>query len=202
MKRFTRFAALLLVGVLALAFLTGCGASDTTKKKAVLTALQSAAKKPENKNYTVIEDKELAAAKTQYIFEQFKLEGGEPYDEKRIEEDYQKVLRYRETENDDDIITCLAVYEPDWSEQYGVILIEMPRKADKTSTWNKAGEVIFASMWGYKAYSKQTLTVAISIIKDVKLTEEQEEPKDYMLVFAKQPVGEGGGEDGGGIIVM
>lgn len=206
MKKLKKFAALLLAGALVLSVLTGCGASDTTKKKAVLTALQSAAKKPENENYTVIEDKELAAAKTQYIFEQFKLEGGEPYDEKRIEEDYQKVLRYRETENDDDIITCLAVYEPDWSEQYGVILIEMPRKADKTSTWNKAGEVIFASMWGYKAYSKQTLTVAISIIKDVKLTEEQEEPKDYMLVFAKQPVGEGGGEgggeDGGGIIVM
>lgn len=190
MKKLKKFAALLLAGALVLSVLTGCGASDTTKKKAVLAALQSAAKKPENGNYTVIEDKELAAAKTQYIFEQFKLEGEKPYDEKRIEEDYQKVLQ-------DDIITCLAVYEPDWSEQYGVILIEMPRKADKTSTWNKAGEVIFASMWGYKAYSKKTLTVAISIIKDVKLTEEQEEPKDYMLVFAKQPVG----EEGGGIVL-
>ena len=60
-------------------------------------------------------------------------------------------------------------------------------------------------MWAYKAYSKQTLTVAISIIKDVKLTEEQEEPKDYMLVFAEHPIGEdggeGGGEDGGGIVL-
>ena len=47
--------------------------------------------------------------------------------------------------------------------------------------------------------------MAISIIKDVKLTEEQEEPKDYMLVFAEHPIGEdggeGGGEDGGGIVL-
>ena len=86
MKRFTRFAALLLVGVLALALLTGCGASDTTKKKAVLTALQSVAKE---ENYTVIEDKELAIAKTQEIFERFKQEGGEAYDEAAIQAAYQ-----------------------------------------------------------------------------------------------------------------
>lgn len=63
MKRFTRFAALLLVGALALALLAGCGTSDIAKKKALLTALQSAAQSPENEGYTVIEDNVLAAEK-------------------------------------------------------------------------------------------------------------------------------------------
>ena len=70
MKKLKKFAALLLAGALVLSVLTGCGASDTTKKKAVLTALQAAAKEENN---TVIEDKELATAKTQEIFERFKL---------------------------------------------------------------------------------------------------------------------------------
>lgn len=79
-----------------------------------------------------------------------------------------------------------------------MILIEMPKNPGKTSVWNKAGDVIFASMWGYKAYGAKTLTVAVSVIKDAKLTEDQQEPKDYMLVFAKQPMGEDGGGIGGG----
>lgn len=197
MKRFTRFSALLLVGVLALSVLTGCGASDTTKKKAVLTALQSAAKE---ENYTVVEDKELAAAKTQEIFERFKQAGGEAYDEAAIQEAYQLHLDDLATVGGNSLDCTHIGYD-----EYGAMLIEMPRKAEKSTTWNKAAIVIYNSMWAYKAYSKHTLTVAISIIKDVKLTEEQEEPKDYMLVFAEHPIGEvGGGGDGeeGGVIVM
>lgn len=200
MKKLKKFAALLLAGALALSVLTGCGASDTTKKKAVLTALQSVAK--EN-NYTVIEDKELAAAKTQEIFERFKQEGGEVYDEAAIQAAYQLHL---------DDLAGLTGYENSLDctnigySEYGAMLIEMPRKSEKSTTWNKAAIVIYNSMWAYKAYSEKTLTVAISIIKDVKLTEEQEEPKDYMFVFAEHPInqdgGEGGGEDGGGTIVM
>lgn len=199
MKRFTRFAALLLIGALALALLAGCGTSDTTKKKAVLTALQSVAKE---ENYTVVEDKELATAKTQEIFERFKQEDGEAYDEAAIQEAYQLHL---------DDLAGLTGYENSLNctsigyDEYGAMLIEMPRKAEKSTTWNKAAIVIYNSMWAYKAYSKQTLTVAISIIKDVKLTEEQEEPKDYMLVFAEHPIGEDGGGIGGGddgVIVM
>lgn len=196
MKRFTRFAALLLAGALALSVLTGCGASDTTKKKAVLTALQSAAKE---ENYTVIEDKELATAKTQEIFERFKQEDGEAYDEAAIQEAYQ--LHLDDLAGSTNSLNCTSI----GYDEYGAMLIEMPRKAEKSTTWNKAAIVIYNSMWAYKAYSKQTLTVAISIIKDVKLTEEQEEPKDYMLVFAEHPIGEdGGGGDGGegGVIVM
>lgn len=197
MKRFTRFSALLLAGVLALSVLTGCGASDTTKKKAVLTALQSAAKE---ENYTVVEDKELAAAKTQEIFERFKQAGGEAYDEAAIQEAYQLHLDDLATVGGNSLDCTHIGYD-----EYGAMLIEMPRKAEKSTTWNKAAIVIYNSMWAYKAYSKHTLTVAISIIKDVKLTEEQEEPKDYMLVFAEHPIGEvGGGGDGeeGGVIVM
>lgn len=190
MKRFTRFAALLLAGVLALSVLTGCGASDTTKKKAVLTALQSVAKE---ENHTVIEDKELATAKTQEIFERFKQEGGEVYDEAAIQAAYQLHL--------DDLATgggnSLNCTNIGYSE-YGAMLIEMPRKAEKSTTWNKAAIVIYNSMWAYKASSEPTLTVAISIIKDVKLTEEQEEPKDYMFVFAEHPIGQDGGGIGGG----
>ena len=199
MKRFTRFAALLLAGVLALSVLTGCGASDTTKKKAVLTALQSVAKE---ENHTVIEDKELAAAKTQEIFERFKQEGDEAYDEAAIQEAYQLHL---------DDLAGLTGYDNSLDctnigcSEYGAMLIEMPRKAEKSTTWNKAAIVIYNSMWAYKASSEPTLTVAISIIKDVKLTEGQEEPKDYMFVFAEHPIGqdggEGGGEDGGSIVM-
>ena len=198
MKRFTRFAALLLAGVLALSVLTGCGASDTTKKKAVLTALQSVAKE---ENHTVIEDKELATAKTQEIFERFKQEGGEAYDEAAIQEAYQLHLDDLAT-GDDNSLGCTNI----GYDEYGAMLIEMPRKAEKSTTWNKAAIVIYNSMWAYKASSEPTLTVAISIIKDVKLTEEQEEPKDYMFVFAEHPIGQDGGgigggdgEDGGGI---
>ena len=151
----------------------------------------------------LLENKELATAKTQEIFERFKQEGGEAYDEAAIQAAYQLHL---------DDLAGLTGYENSLDctnigyDEYGAMLIEMPRKAEKSTTWNKAAIVIYNSMWAYKAYSKQTLTVAISIIKDVKLTEEQEEPKDYMLVFAEHPIGEdggeGGGEDGGGIIVM
>ncbi len=192
MKKLKKFAALLLAGTLVLSVLTGCGASDTTKKKAVLAALQSAAKE---ENYTVIEDKELATAKTQEIFERFKQEGGEAYDEVAIQEAYQLHL---------DDLAGLTGYENSLDctnigyNEYGAMLIEMPRKAEKSTTWNKAAIVIYNSMWAYKASSKNTLTVAISIIKDVKLTEEQEEPKDYMLVFAEHPIGEDGGGIGGG----
>lgn len=197
MKKLKKFAALLLAGALVLSVLTGCGASDTTKKKAVLTALQAAAKE---ENYTVVEDKELAAAKTQEIFERFKQEGGEVYDEAAIQAAYQLHLDDLAT-GDGNSLDCTNI---GYSE-YGAMLIEMPRKAEKSTTWNKAAIVIYNSMWAYKAYSEQTLTVAISIIKDVKLTEGQEEPKDYMFVFAEHPIGqdggEGGGEDGGGIVM-
>ena len=200
MKKLKKFAALLLAGALVLSVLTGCGASDTTKKKAVLAALQSAAKE---ENYTVVEDKELAAAKTQEIFERFKQEDGEAYDEAAIQAAYQLHLDDLAT-GDENSLNCTNI---GYSE-YGAMLIEMPRKAEKSTTWNKAAIVIYNSMWAYKAYSKQTLTVAISIIKDVKLTEEQEEPKDYMFVFAEHPIGQDGGgiggedgEEGGGIFL-
>ena len=186
MKRFTRFAALLLVGVLALALLAGCGTSDVAKKKALLTALQSAAQSPENEGYTVIEDKTLAAEKTDWIFAQFKQEGFEAYDETALEEAYRQ-----RKEDPSYVITCDEIYDVD--DQYGVILIEMPKNPGKISAWNKAGDVIFASMCGYKAYGAKTLTVAVSVIQDAKLTEDQQEPKDYMLVFAKHPMGEDGG---------
>ena len=181
MKRFTRFAALLLVGALALALLAGCGTSDIAKKKALLTALQSAAQSPENEGYTVIEDNVLAAEKTDWIFAQFKQAGYKAYDEAALEKAYQSNRKFRETDDSSYAITCDAINDED---QYGVILIEMPKKPGKTSVWNKAGDVIFASMWGYKAYGAKTLTVAVSVIKDAKLTEDQQEPKDYMLVFA------------------
>lgn len=89
MKRFTRFAALLLIGALALALLAGCGTSDIAKKKALLTALQSAAQSPENEGYTVIEDNVLAAEKTDWIFAQFKQAGYKAYDEAALEKAYQ-----------------------------------------------------------------------------------------------------------------
>ena len=200
MKKLKKFAALLLAGALVLSVLTGCGASDTTKKKAVLTALQSAAKE---ENYTVVEDKELAAAKTQEIFERFKQENGEVYDEAAIQAAYQLHLDDLATGRESSLDCTNIGYS-----EYGAMLIEMPRKAEKSTTWNKAAIVIYNSMWAYKAYSEQTLTVAISIIKDVKLTEEQEEPKDYMLVFAEHPIGQDGGgiggedgEEGGGIFL-
>ena len=195
MKRFTRFAALLLIGALALALLAGCGTSDIAKKKALLTALQSAAQSPENEGYTVIEDNVLAAEKTDWIFAQFKQAGYKAYDEAALEKAYQSNRKFRETDDSSYAITCDAINDED---QYGVILIEMPKNPGKTSVWNKAGDVIFASMWGYKAYGAKTLTVAVSVIKDAKLTEDQQEPKDYMLVFAKQPMGEDGGGIGGG----
>ena len=205
MKRFTRFSALLLVGVLALALLAGCGTSDVAKKKALLTALQSAAQSPENEGYTVIEDKTLAAEKTDEIFALFKQDGSIVYDEAALEEAYQSDQMYRKTGNTRYVITCDAIYDAK-NDQYGVILIEMPKNPGKVSVWNKAGDVIFASMWEYKAYGAKTLTVAVSVIQDAKLTEDQQEPKDYMLVFAKHPMGEDGGgigggdgEDGGGI---
>ena len=188
MKNLRRSAALLLIGALALALLAGCGTSDIAKKKALLTALQAVAKED---NYTVVEDKELAAAKTQEIFERFKQENGEVYDEAALEETYQSVRKFQETGDTDYVITCDEI---DDGDQYGVILIEMPKNPGKISAWNKAGDVIFASMWGYKASGAKTLTVAVSVIKDAKLTEEQQESKDYMLVFAKQPMGEDGGE--------
>lgn len=205
MKRFTRFAALLLVGVLALALLAGCGTSDVAKKKALLTALQSAAQSPENEGYTVIEDKTLAAEKTDWIFAQFKQEGFEAYDEAALEEAYQSDRKFRETDDSSYAISCDEIYDES-DNLYGMLLIEMPKNPGKVSVWNKAGDVIFASMYRFKATGAKTLTVAVSVIKDAKLTEDQQEPKDYMLVFAKQPVGQDGGgigggdgEDGGGI---
>lgn len=209
MKRFTRFAALLLVGVLALALLAGCGTSDVAKKKALLTALQSAARSPENEGYTVIEDKALAAEKTDWIFEQFKQEGFEAYDEAALEEAYQSDRKFRETDNSSYAISCDEIYD-EGNNLYGMLLIEMPKNPGKVSVWNKAGDVIFASMWRFrfKATGAKTLTVAVAVIQDAKLTEDQQEPKDYMLVFAKQPVGQDGGgiggedgEEGGGIFL-
>ena len=208
MKRFTRFAALLLVGVLALALLAGCGTSDVAKKKALLTALQSAARSPENEGYTVIEDKALAAEKTDWIFEQFKQgveqEEFEAYDEAALEEEYRQ-----RKENPSYVISCDEIYD-EGNNLYGMLLIEMPKNPGKVSVWNKAGDVIFASMWRFrfKATGTKTLTVAVAVIHDAKLTEDQQEPKDYMLVFAKQPVGQDGGgiggedgEEGGGIFL-
>lgn len=96
MKRFTRFAALLLIGALALALLAGCGTSDIAKKKALLTALQSAAQSPENEGYTVIEDNVLAAEKTDWIFAQFKQAGYKAYDEAALEKAYQSNRKFRE----------------------------------------------------------------------------------------------------------
>lgn len=213
MKRFTRFAALLLVGVLALALLAGCGTSDVAKKKALLTALQSAARSPENEGYTVIEDKALAAEKTDWIFEQFKQgveqEEFEAYDEAALEEAYQSDQMYRKTGNSSYAISCDEIYD-EGNNLYGMLLIEMPKNPGKVSVWNKAGDVIFASMWRFrfKATGTKTLTVAVAVIQDAKLTEDQQEPKDYMLVFAKQPVGQDGGgiggedgEEGGGIFL-
>lgn len=188
MKRFTRFAALLLVGVLALALLTGCGTSK--EKRAIAAAMKAIKSVPKTDTCTIIEDKTVSGkgAEVLRLFESSDTEG-EVYDPMMDPEgDY-----------------FIRVYEG-YSHLYSALVCKMPENISDQTIWNNIAKKVAEGLWTIWEGSEgdKEARLCIEIVRNVKLNGE-DEAGDYIVIFGKKYVGyDGGGIDGGdgGVIVM
>ena len=191
MKRFTRFAALLLVGVLALAFLTGCGTSK--EKRAIAAAMKAIKSVPKTDTRTIIED-ETVSGKGAEVLRLFKSSDtdGEVYDPIMDPEGSYFIRVYEES-----------------SHLYSALVCKMPESISDQTIWNNIAKKVAEGLWTIweGPEGDKEARLCIEVVRNIKLNGE-DEAGDYIVVFGKKYVGyDGGGIGGGdgeegGVIVM
>ena len=176
MRKISRRAVLLLGGALTLTVLTGCwpngGGSSSSEqaKNAVKTALKAAVEQNGN-SYTLVENKTLSV-NARAILEAYVRDQDTLYDVT------------------DDEASPVEIYLGDY-ESYGTIVFVMPEKASDPQTWKKACELFVEELWHY-TYGENQAEIGIDIARQVSVNDD--EPVDCMIIFAKRPYGEEGGE--------
>ena len=176
MKLFRKLAAAALAGVMALSLLTGCALGDAAKENAMLKALQTVGDLYQVK----VSESDSLSKKASGIFKAFKNEKGKAWD----------IDELRKTEGSSDISTSVT---------YRVIVLKMPQNAKDSTKWGYPADAILYSYSLNKCIEKDedgndTLKVGFDVMNDAKLTDTQEKAEDYMVVFAKIPEPQDGGD--------
>ena len=184
MKRFRKLAAAALAGVMALSLLTGCALGDATKENAMLKALQTVG----NSYQVKVSESDSLSKKASGIFAKFKEAGEEAWDVENLPDDFSptgKKVTYNDVE-------------------YMIVVLKMPKNAKDSTKWGYPAARIFEGFDGYRCSewdneekTSGKLKVGFDVMNDAKLTDTQEKAEDYMVVFAKIPEP----QDGGDIIV-
>lgn len=180
MKLFRKLAAAALAGVMALSLLTGCALGDAAKENAMLKALQTVGDLYQVK----VSESDSLSKKASGIFKAFKDAKGTAWD---IDE-----LR---KEGSPDISTSVTYKETD----YRVIVLKMPKNAKDSTKWGYPADAILYSYSLNRCIERDendngTLKVGFDVMNDTKLTDTQEKAEDYMVVFAKLPEPQDGGD--------
>lgn len=180
MKLFRKLAAAALAGVMALSLLTGCALGDAAKENAMLKALQTIG----NSYQVKVSESDGLSKKASGIFAKFKEAGEEAWDVENLPDDFSptgKKVTYNDVE-------------------YMIVVLKMPKNAKDSTKWGYPAELILQGLEDCVETDKDgndTLKVGFDVMNDAKLTDTQEKAEDYMVVFAKIPEP----QDGGDIIV-
>ena len=182
MKLFRKLAAAALAGVMALSLLTGCALGDAAKENAMLKALQTIG----NSYLVKVSESDSLSKKAGGIFKAFKVAEGIALDidELRNGDDWPDV---------DDISTKVTYQDID----YQVVVLKMPKNAKDSTKWGYPADVIYDGLWKCIERDENdngTLKVGFDVMNDAKLTDTQEKAEDYMVVFAKIPEAQDGGD--------
>ena len=180
MKLFKKLAAAALAGVMALSLLTGCALGDAAKENAMLTALQTVAD-----SYLVkVSESDSLSKKAGGIFKAFKVAEGTAWD----------IDELRNSDDWPDDISTDVIYQ---DIHYRVVVLKMPKNAKDSTKWGYPAEVIYDGLWYCIETGEdgnRTLKVGFDVIIDAKLTDTQDKAEDYMVVFAKIPEAQDGGD--------
>lgn len=181
MKLFRKLAAAALAGVMALSLLTGCALGDAAKENAMLKALQTVGDLYQVK----VSESDSLSKKASGIFKAFKNEKGKAWD----------IDELRKTEGSSDISTSVTYKETD----YRVIVLKMPQNAKDSTKWGYPANLIYSGLWDCVEWDDEDetsgkLKVGFDVMNDAKLTDTQEKAEDYMVVFAKIPEPQDGGD--------
>lgn len=181
MKSFKKLAAAALAGVMALSLLTGCALGDAAKENAMLKALQTV-----GDSYLVkVSESDSLSKKASGIFKAFKNAKGIAWD---IDE-----LRNSDDWTDDDISTEV-IYQ---DIHYQVVVLKMPKNAKDSTKWGYPANLIYSGLEDCIEWDENgngTLKVGFDVMNDTKLTDKQDKAEDYMVVFAKLPEAQDGGD--------
>ena len=176
-----RLLTWVLVLVMALSLLTGCALGDAAKENAMLKALQTVGDLYQVK----VSESDSLSKKASGIFKAFKNAKGKAWD----------IDELRKTEGSSDISTSVTYKETD----YRVIVLKMPQNAKDSTKWGYPADAILYSYSLNRCIEKDedgndTLKVGFDVMNDTKLTDTQEKAEDYMVVFAKLPEAQDGGD--------
>lgn len=179
MKSFKKLAAAALAGVMALSLLTGCALGDAAKENAMLKALQTI-----GDSYRVkVSESDSLSKKASGIFAKFKEAGGEAWDVENLPDDFIPIgIGEKVTYND---------------VEYTVVVLKMPKNAKDSTKWGYPADVIYDGLEDCVETDEdgnRTLKVGFDVMNDAKLTDTQEKAEDYMVVFAKIPEAQDGGD--------
>ena len=177
MKLFRKLAAAALAGVMALSMLTGCALGDAAKENAMLKALQTIG----NSYQVKVAESDSLSKKASGIFAKFKEAGEEAWDVENLPDDFSptgKKVTYNDVE-------------------YMIVVLKMHKNAKDSTKWGYPAELILQGLEDCVETDKDgndTLKVGFDVMNDAKLTDAQEKAEDYMVVFAKIPEPQDGGD--------
>lgn len=177
MKLFRKLAAAALAGVMALSLLTGCALGDAAKENAMLKALQTIG----NSYQVKVSESDNLSKKAGGVFAKFKEAGEEAWDVENLPDDFSptgKKVTYNDVE-------------------YMIVVLKMPKNAKDSTKWGYPAELILQGLEDCVETDKDgndTLKVGFDVMNDTKLTDTQEKAEDYMVVFAKIPEPQDGGD--------
>lgn len=180
MKLFKKLAAAALAGVMALSLLTGCALGDAAKENAMLKALQTVGDLYQVK----VSESDSLSKKASGIFKAFKNAKGKAWD----------IDELRNSEEWPDEISTEVIYQ---DIHYRVVVLKMPKNAKDSTKWGYPADVIYDGLWKCIERDENdngTLKVGFDVMNDAKLTDTQEKAEDYMVVFAKIPEAQDGGD--------
>ncbi len=179
MKLFRKLAAAALAGVMALSLLTGCALGDAAKENAMLKALQTIG----NSYQVKVSESDSLSKKASGIFAKFKEAGEEAWDVENLPDDFSptgKKVTYNDVE-------------------YMIVVLKMPKNAKDSTKWGYPANLIYSGLWDCVEWDDEDetsgkLKVGFDVMNDAKLTNTQEKAEDYMVVFAKIPEAQDGGD--------
>ena len=179
MKLFRKLAAAALAGVMALSLLTGCALGDAAKENAMLKALQTIG----NSYQVKVSESDSLSKKASGIFAKFKEAGEEAWDVENLPDDFSptgKKVTYNDVE-------------------YMIVVLKMPKNAKDSTKWGYPANLIYSGLWDCVEWDDEDetsgkLKVGFDVMNDAKLTDTQEKAEDYMVVFAKIPEPQDGGD--------
>ena len=130
-----------------------------------------------------VSESDSLSKKASGIFAKFKEAGEEAWDVENLPDDFSptgKKVTYNDVE-------------------YMIVVLKMPKNAKDSTKWGYPANLIYSGLWDCVEWDDEDetsgkLKVGFDVMNDAKLTDTQEKAEDYMVVFAKIPEAQDGGD--------